>query len=474
VAGLAGRDATGRPTWYYARCVPESTGDLVGRRAELDILQGALVDLETGAPRVVQIAGERGIGKTRLVAVLRAEAEWAHHLVVSGRPAEFEDGEAFGVLVDALDDYLALVDPRDLERLNLELAELAWVFPALARLAEGPLGEAAKLLGTHVGAAMAHDLYLLTGGNPFYLEQLVRAGHRVGAGAPPGVGSNDVAAVPVAVLGVITEELAALSAPACALIRGAAVVGDPFEVGLAASAGEVSPEEEFAALDELRGTDLVCPGPDPCRFTFRGPLVRHAVYEGAGAGWRIGAHARAAAALEAEGGSAAVRAHHVERSARPGDAAAVDLLIEAGHLAAGRAPAAAARWYEAALWLMPGPGTASPPAGRPSGAGAHARGHRPPPRRPVGARRGAGPRANERRWPAATRPRQMRRCRAAPRRLRRRPRSIAPAISELPDPMSPEVAALSLGHAIYNVFAKLGVSSRAAVACVLARHPGAQ
>jgi hypothetical protein len=35
--------------WYYARRVPESTGDLVGRRAELETLQGALVDLETGA-----------------------------------------------------------------------------------------------------------------------------------------------------------------------------------------------------------------------------------------------------------------------------------------------------------------------------------------------------------------------------------------------------------------------------------------
>jgi AAA ATPase domain len=130
VAGLAGRDATGRSTWYYARCVPESTGDLVGRRAELDILQRALVDLETGAPRVVQIAGEPGIGKNRLVAELRAEAERAHHLGISGRAAEFEDGEAFGVHVDALDDYLASVDPRDLERLNLELAQLAWVFPA--------------------------------------------------------------------------------------------------------------------------------------------------------------------------------------------------------------------------------------------------------------------------------------------------------------------------------------------------------
>jgi Bacterial regulatory proteins, luxR family len=42
--------------WYYARRVPESTGDLVGRRAELDTLQGALVDLKTGASRVVFVS----------------------------------------------------------------------------------------------------------------------------------------------------------------------------------------------------------------------------------------------------------------------------------------------------------------------------------------------------------------------------------------------------------------------------------
>jgi ATP/maltotriose-dependent transcriptional regulator MalT len=82
-------------------------------------------------------------------------------------------------------------------------------------------------------------------------------------------------------------------------------------------------------------------------------LVRHAVYEGAGPGWRIGAHARAAAALAAQGASVGSRANHVERSARPGDVTASELLVEAGDAARGRAPANAARWYEAALRIMP-------------------------------------------------------------------------------------------------------------------------
>jgi DNA-binding CsgD family transcriptional regulator len=70
--------------------MPESTGDLTRRRAELDNLQGALVDQEAGAPRVVQIAAEPGIGKTRLVAEVRARAERPKHLAFNGRAAESE------------------------------------------------------------------------------------------------------------------------------------------------------------------------------------------------------------------------------------------------------------------------------------------------------------------------------------------------------------------------------------------------
>ena len=81
--------------------------------------------------------------------------------------------------------------------------------------------------------------------------------------------------------------------------------------------------------------------------------MRHAIYESAGEGRRLAAHARAAAALEATGGSLAARAHHVERCAPPGDEAAVALLVEAGHRAAPQAPDSAVRWYGAALRLLP-------------------------------------------------------------------------------------------------------------------------
>ena len=52
------------------------------------------------------------------------------------------------------------------------------------------------------------------------------------------------------------------------------------------------------------------------------------------------------------GASALERAHHVERSARHGDPAAIALLREAGEAAVGRAPATAARLFGAALRLL--------------------------------------------------------------------------------------------------------------------------
>jgi DNA-binding CsgD family transcriptional regulator len=419
----------------------DGTRGLVGRREELDALRGALAGLELGGQAVVQISGEPGIGKTRLVAEVCAEAERRRYLVFSGRPAEFEVNEAFGVFVYALDDYLASVDVRELDQAGLELDELARVFPSLAKVVDraemtepadrhrahravrglldvlvrrrpvvlalddmhwadpasvellsylvrrpvrGRLlilsafrpaqlpGRLATALDASTSPVLhlelhpltteeAHDLvgavsdelYELSGGNPFFLQELARGtDHAHGTNVPVGT-STTAESIPAAVQAVITAELASLSSPALALIRGAAVAGDPFEVGLAAAVAELPQGDELVALDELLAADLVRSSTMPRRFGFRHPLMRHAVYTAAGGGWRIGAHARAAAALAAQGSSVASRAHHVERSARPGDVAAAELLIEAADTTAGRAPATAAGWYQAALGIMP-------------------------------------------------------------------------------------------------------------------------
>ncbi len=159
--------------------------------------------------------------------------------------------------------------------------------------------------------------------------------------------------VPAAVTASLSEELESLSQPARALLDGAAVAGEPFELDVAAAIAELEPSIGFDALDELLARDLVRPTQVPRRFVFRHPLVRRAVYASTGGGWRLAAHARAAAALEQRGAAAAERAHHVEHSANQGDEAAIALLVEAGEETASRAPGAAARWFEAAQRLLP-------------------------------------------------------------------------------------------------------------------------
>ena len=77
------------------------------------------------------------------------------------------------------------------------------------------------------------------------------------------------------------------------------------------------------------------------------------MYEATAGGWRLGAHERCAEALAARGVAAAARAHHVERSARQGDVAAVAVLRDAGEEAARLAPESAARWFGGALRLLP-------------------------------------------------------------------------------------------------------------------------
>ena len=137
------------------------------------------------------------------------------------------------------------------------------------------------------------------------------------------------------------------------MLQGAAVAGDPFEPDLAADAAATSEAAAMDALDELLQLDLVRNTDVPRRFRFRHPLVRRAVYEASAGGWRLGAHERCADALAARGAPAVARAHHVERSAREGDLTAVAVLREAGEAAARLAPASAARWFGAALRLLP-------------------------------------------------------------------------------------------------------------------------
>jgi DNA-binding CsgD family transcriptional regulator len=227
---------------------------------------------------------------------------------------------------------------------------------ALVELELSPLNreQADQLLGDDLPAARRRVLYEESGGNPFYLVELARAARAGGNGSQaPDADPAAPASVPRAVASSIRSELARLPDRSRLTLQAAAVSGDPFDPGLVAEIALMERSEVLAAVDELVRLELARPAESPGRFRFRHPIVRRAVYESSGQGFLLAAHGRAAAALEGRDDSLAARAHHTERSALPGDSSAVELLAEAGRSSAGRAPAAAARWFEAALRLVP-------------------------------------------------------------------------------------------------------------------------
>ena len=420
---------------------------IVGRAAELEAVDRGLAELQHGRAALLEVVGEPGIGKTRLLAELGARADALGNLVLTGSASELERDLPFSVFVDALDEYVEGLGQSQIDRLSDEAqSELAAVFPALGRLraeqgvavqqerfrshravrellellaAAQPLvlvlddlhwsdpgsiellsallrrppsgavllafglrprqvperllsplerayraglltrleldaltrEEAHELLRLPDDASLA-DLYEQSGGNPFYLEQLARGERPNARAAGRDIALGDVD-VPPAVAAALSEELTLLSDDARRALDGAAVAGDPFEPELAAAAGDVSDAVLLTTLDELLSLDLIRSTDVPRRFRFRHPLVRRVVYESTPAGWRIGAHERCGAALAGRGASPAMRAHHVEWSAHHGDLDAVATLWEAGEAAQHRTPESAARWFGAALRLLP-------------------------------------------------------------------------------------------------------------------------
>jgi DNA-binding SARP family transcriptional activator len=76
-------------------------GPLVGRERERAILQTALETAWTGTGRVVMVLGEAGIGKSRLVADLAADAARRGGRLLIGHAYQSERGLPFGLWIDA-------------------------------------------------------------------------------------------------------------------------------------------------------------------------------------------------------------------------------------------------------------------------------------------------------------------------------------------------------------------------------------
>src|SRR6266536_4747777 len=104
----------------------------VGREAELAALSADLDAAAGGCGGVVVLAGEPGIGKTRLAEELAAQATTRGALVLWGRCWEGEGAPAFWPWVQIVRGYIQTADPAALrQEMGAGAADIAQLVPAL-------------------------------------------------------------------------------------------------------------------------------------------------------------------------------------------------------------------------------------------------------------------------------------------------------------------------------------------------------
>ena len=111
-----------------------------GRIVELRRLTRRLEEARAGQGGVVLLAGEPGIGKTRIIEEIAATARAQGALVLSGRCYEGEAARSFGPFVEALAEYAGTAAPEVLRNdLGVHAATLTRLVPGVrARLPDTP------------------------------------------------------------------------------------------------------------------------------------------------------------------------------------------------------------------------------------------------------------------------------------------------------------------------------------------------
>jgi DNA-binding CsgD family transcriptional regulator len=165
-------------------------------------------------------------------------------------------------------------------------------FPTVRRLGLAPLSKQAVAVmadGTGLDAA---ELHRRTGGNPFFVTEIVAAG---------------VLCIPPTARDAVLARAARLRDAARGLLDAVAVIGDNADVAIVGAVAGADPAhlDECVATGMLRQTDRA--------FGFRHEIARLAVYEAILPMRRVALHRSTLRALEASGESDPARlAHHAE------------------------------------------------------------------------------------------------------------------------------------------------------------------
>ena len=132
---------------------------LIGRSSELERLRGALHAAYAGQGSAFLIAGEAGVGKTRLVAEVVDLAVADGTVVLLGGCIDLGDGAiAYAPIAEALRGLVRRLDPAELDRLlGAGRRELARLVPDLGPVPDGPAS------GLDLGSAQGRLFELLLG-----------------------------------------------------------------------------------------------------------------------------------------------------------------------------------------------------------------------------------------------------------------------------------------------------------------------
>ena len=187
---------------------------------------------------------------------------------------------------------------------------------AMADLVTGLLGHDASI------AALAADIHVRTGGNPFFAEEvaqsLIESGQLAGQpGAYRLVTTIARLEVPPTVQAVLAARIDRLPEREKHLLQVASVVGKNFAEPLLAAVAELGPQELKAALGVLCGAEfihevVIYPAPE---YAFKHPLTQEVALGGQLRERRRALHAAVARAIEQQGAQrldelAALLAHH--------------------------------------------------------------------------------------------------------------------------------------------------------------------
>ncbi|MBW4720282.1 BTAD domain-containing putative transcriptional regulator [Saccharothrix obliqua] len=214
-----------------------------------------------------------------------------------------------------------------------------------------PPADVAALVTGLIGAPPGPDLRALcakAGGNPRYTKELVDALLRDGriefrdcVAVVDGLLDRDcVRTVPPTLLPALTKWLGFLSPEATGVLRWASLLGDEFSLGDAATVAGKLVSDLVTAVDEAAAAGVLADA--GARFTFRYPLLRHALYQGMPAAVRTALHRQAAQSLAEAGAPVDVVARQLAAAPTAVDTWAADWLVAHARVLAERAPDLAA------------------------------------------------------------------------------------------------------------------------------------